>query len=104
MSTRKVKYGTKNLEKELGPLTFGQLLESHRLCEEMSQREFAEELGISASSLCDLEKGRKIPSISRATSIATALGVSVKLWVQVAIQDQLNRENLDYKVSIGEAS
>lgn len=104
MTTRnQIKYGTKELEKELEGLSFGNMLEAHRLCENLSQREFAKELGISPSSLCDLEKGRKIPTIARARSIAEILGVSEKLWIQVAIQDQLQRENLDYKVSIGEA-
>ena len=76
MTIRKVKYGVKDLEKELGVLAFGQLLESHRLCDEISQKEFANFLEISPSSLCDLEKGRRLPSIARATSIARKLGVS----------------------------
>ena len=105
MTTRKkVQYGTQELEKELGGLSFGDMLEAHRLSEGLSQREFAKELGISPSSLCDLEKGRKVPTIARARSIADILGVSEKLWIQAAIQDQLEREDLDFKVSIGEAS
>lgn len=39
------------------PLTLGGLLESTRLSEELSQTAFAERLGISASHLCDIEKG-----------------------------------------------
>ena len=46
------------LEKELGGLSFGKLLESYRKGEGLSQKDFAEKLGISASSLCDLEKDR----------------------------------------------
>ena len=104
MSTKKSVYRTKDLEKEIGGLTFGQMLESYRLGEEYSQKDFAEILSISASSLCDLEKGRKIPSINRVANITSKLGVSEKLWVQVALQDQLRKEKLDYKVSLGEAS
>ena len=57
-------------------------------------------LGISQSSLCDLEKGRKVPSPSRAVSIAQTLGVSENLWVQVALQDQLDEQGLNFKVSV----
>ena len=99
MST-KIKYGTKDLEKEIGGLSFGKLLESHRKGEELSQKDFAKTLNISQSSLCDLEKGRKIPSPSRAISIAQTLGVSENLWIQVALQDQLNEQGLDFKVSV----
>jgi transcriptional regulator with XRE-family HTH domain len=87
---RKRAYGTKELEKEIGGLTFAKLLEAHRKTEELSQKELAEMLNISPSSLCDLEKGRKIPSPTRAMQIAQALGVSEGLWVEVAIQNQLN--------------
>lgn len=101
---RKILYGAHDLEKELGGLSFGDMLEAHRLSKNLNQRKFAEKLGISASSLCDLEKGRKIPTIARARNIAGILGVSERLWIQSAIQDQLARENLNLKVLIGEAS
>lgn len=96
----KSRYGTKELEKEIGGLTFGKLLESYRKADEYSQKEFSEILGISPSSLCDLEKGRKIPSPSRAYSIASKLGVSENLWVEVALQDQLDLLGAGLKVSV----
>ena len=99
MTTKKI-FGTKELEKSIGGLTFGKLLESHRLSQEVSQRELSKLLGISPSSLCDLEKGRKIPSPSRADSIAAKLGLSRKLWVKTALQDQLREQGLKYIVSV----
>ena len=99
MTTKKI-FGTKELEKEVGGPTFGKLLESHRKSDEMSQKKFAEILGISQSSLCDLEKGRKIPSPSRASSIARLLGLSENLLVEVALQDQLNEQGINLKVSV----
>lgn len=98
--TTKIKYGTSALEKEIGGLSFGKILESHRKSEELSQKELASILGISQSSLCDLEKGRKIPSASRAMQIAQTLGVSDSLWVEIALQDQLNEQGVDMKVSV----
>ncbi|MCY4644725.1 MAG: helix-turn-helix transcriptional regulator [Bacteriovoracales bacterium] len=95
MST-KIKYGLKELEKEVGPLTFGRLISSHRLGEEMSQKDFSKILGISPSSLCDIEKGRTIPSIRRARKMARQLKLSEHLFVKIAIQDQLDREKINW--------
>lgn len=98
--TIKKKYGTRELASELKGISFGKLLESHRKAEEISQKDFSAMLGISTSSLCDLEKGRKIPSAGRAFQIAKTLGLSVTLWVEVALQDQLNQQGLKLKVSV----
>ena len=100
MTTKNKAYGTKEFEKEFGPITFGLLLESYRLAEELSQKDLAEQLGISQSSLCDLEKCRKIPSPSRAAKMAKILGVGQKHWVEVALQDQLREQGLSWKVSV----
>ena len=94
MTTRKITYSLEEMEKEFGPLTFGDLLSSHRLCEEISQKEFAKFLGISSSSLCDLEKGRTIPSVGRARKIAKKLKMSERLFIRMALQEQLKREGL----------
>lgn len=99
MNTKK-QYGTKEFAKEFGPLTFGDALSSHRLGEEISQKEFAVFLGISPQSLCDIEKGRKIPSPSRAAKIARQLQQPETFWIRLAFQDMLRKEQLDYKVSV----
>ena len=99
MTTKHV-YGTSELGKEFGDLTFGNALSSYRLGEEKSQKEFAELLGISAQSLCDLEKERRIPSPSRAAKIAEKLGEPIVFWVQLALQDMLKTEELDLRVSV----
>lgn len=99
MSTKKF-YGIEDYERDFGPLTFGQTLESHRLCEEMSQKEFAKVLGISQASLCDLEKGRRIPTPERAANIAKKLKEPPALWIQLALQDQLNELGIKLKVSV----
>ena len=101
MSTSKNFYGLEELEKEYGKLTFGKLLESQRLCAEMSQKDFANLLKISPSSLCDLEKGRRLPSLKRARKIAKMLKHSEIVFVEVTIQDYLEREGLgNFKVSL----
>lgn len=100
MSTKKKSYGTRELERDFGPLTFGKLLEAYRLAEELSQKDFANFLGISPASLCDLEKSRRIPSAERAAAIAKKLKEPQNFWVQLALQDHLNHAGLKLKVSV----
>ena len=100
MSTKNQPYGLPEFEKEFGPYTFAKLIESYRLGEDMSQTQFSKFLGISQASLCDLEKGRRIPSPTRAAAIAKKLKEPASFWIQLAMQDQLNAAGLDFKVSI----
>ena len=51
-----------------GPLTLGRMLWSIRMCDEISQTEFARMLGVSRSHICDVEKGRKLVSSERAAA------------------------------------
>ena len=98
--TTKEQYGTSEMERDFGRLTFGNALASYRIGEEKSQRAFAVFLGISPQSLCDIEKERRIPSPSRAAKIARQLSEPESFWVQLALQDMLRKENLDLVVSI----
>ena len=99
MSTKQ-KYGMKDLEKKYGPLTFGEALESYRLGEEISQADMAKRIGISAQSLCDIEKGRRIPTPKRAVRIAQVIGEPEMFWIKLALQDSLRKENLKFDVSL----
>ena len=98
MSTKKI--GTKEIEKEFGPLTFGSLLKAHRFGEELTQVQFAKLLGLSKQSLNDLEGNRKSPTIHRAIGIAKKIGLLPELVVQVVLQDQVSKENLKLSVSV----
>jgi DNA-binding XRE family transcriptional regulator len=105
MNTKKLKpYGVKEMEKEFGVLTIARMLVAHRLGEEMSQKDFAKLLGITSASLCDMEKGRKIPSAIRASKIAKKLGMLELSWVEMAIQDQLRKDKIYCKVRLENAS
>lgn len=96
----KKKYGLNELIKDYGELTFGTALESERLCQEMTLREFSKILDISIPSLSDLEKGRRIPSPSRARDIAKSLGEPEAYWIQLALQDKLREEDIDLRVTV----
>jgi transcriptional regulator with XRE-family HTH domain len=63
------------LEKQFGPLSFGALLKAWREGDGLSQTAFAKKIGLSVQNLNDLEKGRRIPTPTRAARIAKKLGV-----------------------------
>ena len=95
-----IKYTLKDLEKDYGPLTFSDLLIIQREDENLSQTEMAGKLSISKQKLCDLEKGRRIPSARTAVKWAKKLKLPPELCLQVALQDQLKRNKLKFKISV----
>ena len=101
MSTKKKSAALAFVEKVAGrSLTLGGLMESIRLSEEQSLAAFAKKLGISASHLCDIEKGRKAVSALRAEEFAKNLGMSKTQFIRLALQDELNRSGLKYKITV----
>ena len=85
------------------PLTLGGLLQSIRLGEEMSQAAFANQLQISPSHLCDIEKGRKVVSPERAVRFAAILGRSKQQFVRLALQGLVDETGLKMNVDVAAA-
>ena len=81
-----------------GPLTFGRMIESFRKCDEVTQERLAHKMGISKAHLCDIEKGRRMVSPSRAAKFARVMGYMIEQFVAVAIEDQLRKAGLKMKV------
>ncbi len=86
---------TKNLVERLNQLTgadesLGKTIKTIRLCDEMTQKQFADILGVTVSYLSDLENGRKIASPKKAYEYAETLGYSAKEFVRLALQDETN--------------
>ena len=101
MNTRKKSDSIKFLEKlNKGPLTFGQMIESLRLADEISQVDLANKLGISKSHLCDIEKGRRSVSLEKVALFAKTMGYSVHQFAEVALDDQLRQAGIKAKVNI----
>lgn len=101
MTTKKKSSALRFLEEiSGGPLTLGDLILSIRLGEELSQTEFARQLGISRSHLCDIEKGRKTLSLRRAVQFARKLGYSETQFARLALQQQVEDAGLDLTVQI----
>lgn len=97
-------HGTSDARKFLesldGPLTIARMLESERLCEEITHAELARRLGVSRAYLCNLEQGRKLASPEQAARLAEALGEPTKPWVAVALQDQLRASGIHFRVTL----
>ena len=70
------------------------------MCEEKSQTEYARSLNISPQTLCDLEKGRRIPSPKRAFLIAQKIGALPDYALELALNDSLKKQELNLSVSI----
>ena len=100
----KIKYGTKQLDEDLGPLSFGLLLKNYRETEELSQKDFANLLKISAQRLNDFEKGRRLPDLSTVIKFAKTLKDSEAFFIQILFQDYLNKQKVKLKVNIQKIS
>ena len=99
MSTEKVSL-SKALDKELGPISFGGFLRGARASKDLSQVDMAKLLGISKSTLCDIEKGRHLVSPELAARIARKCKLSVQVAVEAALQDQVRKAKLSFTVSL----
>ncbi len=98
MSTRQKSAAVRFLDSVGGPYNFGTMLASVREGEGLSQAEMADRLGVSRSHLCDIEKGRKHVSPSRAAEFARVLGLSEKQFVRVALQELADESGIKVQV------
>lgn len=102
MGTRKKMRDAMEFLEELtgGPLTFGEALAAIRNCADMTQTELARRAGVRRSTICDLEKGRRLPSPELAARYAKILRHSEKQFIRLALQDQLRKAGIKYQVSL----
>ncbi|OFZ29336.1 MAG: hypothetical protein A2622_07475 [Bdellovibrionales bacterium RIFCSPHIGHO2_01_FULL_40_29] len=84
----------------MGPISFGGFLRSSRTMKNLTQKEMAEYLGVSKSTLCDIEKGRQFVSIELAYKIAKKCGLSEAMAVECTVRDQIKRSGLNLYVQI----
>ena len=84
------------------PLTFGLMIKNIRLTdyEGMTQKEFANMLGLSVTRLSDIENDRKPTSIKKAIELANQLGQSKRFFIATIFQDMLNTHHLNYNVDL----
>lgn len=83
-----------------GPLTFGQTLNTIRLCDEFSLAEMALKLNISRTHLCDIEKGRRTVTPEGAARFAMLLGYSPVQFVRLVLQDMIRETGLRMTIDV----
>ncbi len=101
MSTNTMKFLKKITKEELN---FANMISSLRIADEVSQVELADMIGISKGIMCDIEKGRRLPTIEQAKNMAEALGYPVQGFIAILFQDQLKKVNLNLTVTLDDAS
>ena len=101
-TSRKDTISLQDLVKKLGlpPITFASYVRSMRTGLDLSQVAMARKLGMSRSTLCDIEKGRHLVSVGLAAKIAKKCGFSTHMAVKYALQDQLTKAHLKMTVEI----
>ena len=85
-------------------MTFGSLIRSLRMSDEISQVELAKKLNVSKQFLSDVEHNRKDVGISFAKNVSSVLGYSIEPLLELLIRQQLKRQHLNYTVEIKKAS
>ena len=104
MSTKKRYFDLKDLEKKYGKLSVGEFLRSWRLCDELSQKQFARKLKMSPANLCDIEKGRKGLSLEKVYEVAEVIGYPPDVLLKIALEEQVEAAGLKYSVEIKPAA
>jgi len=105
MNTKKKSNALKYLESLRGrPLTFGQMIHSVRMCDEISQSKLAEMMNMSRSHLCDIENGRRFVGVEKAAQFAEILGYSKTQFVAMVLEDQLRTAGMPFVVELKKAA
>ena len=79
------------------------MLRSLRMCDEITQVDFAAKLKITKQDLSNIESGRSPVSIARATKFAKKLKMPPELFVRILLQEMVNKEGLKLEVELKSA-
>lgn len=85
-------------------MTFGSLVRSLRLSDEITQVELAKRVGVSKQFLSDVEHDRKDVGINFAKKVSDALGYAVEPLIELLIREQLKKQQLNYIVELKKVS
>lgn len=84
--------------------TFGGLIRSLRIADEISQIDLAKKLKVSPQFLSDVEHNRKEIGIGFAKKASKELGYPIEIFLELLIRDQLRSQKLHFEVKIMKAS
>jgi transcriptional regulator with XRE-family HTH domain len=81
-------------------MTFGGLVRSLRMSDEISQVELSKRLRVSKQFLSDVEHNRKDVGMGFAKKVAEAMDYSIEPLIELLIRDQLKRQHLNYIIDL----
>jgi len=85
-------------------MTFGSLVRSLRISDQISQAALAKKLGVSAQFLSDVEHDKKDIGINFAKKVAKTMNYSVEPLIELLFKEQLQRNKLNYIVELKKVS
>jgi len=101
MRAKKKSDTMKFLDKLIGaPMTLGRMLSSIRASEELSLANLAKKLDVSRQHLHAVEADRTAVSIDRAARWAKILGYPELLFVELALQSELQAAGFKFRVKV----
>jgi transcriptional regulator with XRE-family HTH domain len=82
-------------------MTFGKLLRTWRVCENLTQTNVAKQLGVSTQMVSQYETGKRLPSIREAVRLAELLGFSAGQAIRFVLAEQIAQAGVgNYKVML----
>ena len=104
MNTKKAKKSYQSAGKVLKKLkiqpTFGETIRSLRECDEITQVELANLIGVSRQFLSDVEKDRKVVGVEFAKKLSETMGYPIETFLQPLINAQLERAGINCYVEV----
>jgi len=85
-------------------MTFGSLIRSLRISDDITQVDLAKKLNVSKQFLSDVEHDRKDVGMEFAKKFAKVTGYSIEPLLELLILNQLKKSNLNYSVQLKKAS
>jgi DNA-binding XRE family transcriptional regulator len=86
------------LKRPGGPISFGAALKANRVAEEMSQDEVGKKIDVSRQCIHQLETGARSSSVEQAVKLAKVFGMLEDQFVELALQNQIERAGIKKKV------
>jgi transcriptional regulator with XRE-family HTH domain len=80
--------------------TLGQLVRSLRECDDLSQVQLADKLGVSRQFLSDVEHDRKIVGVEFARKLSKAMGYPIETFLEPLFNGQLKRAGIKCQVEV----
>ncbi|MBT3981414.1 MAG: helix-turn-helix transcriptional regulator [Bacteriovoracaceae bacterium] len=76
-----------------------------RETDDITQADLAKKCRVSRGLICDIEKGRRLPTLEQVKIFAEKLGYPIQGFLAQVLEDQLKSANLkNYKVKVEAAS